>query len=173
MKILNKTPKKADETVMENYQYSIADMADILHQASSLYMASNIPVDYGTGEKYTAVEVHMLKYIVDHPGKTVTDLSLDWDKTKAAISQMTTKMEQKGLICKKAAPDSYKKQLYYATSKGLELNAEHLKYDSTVFAQTIDLLKETCSEDEINLCFHVLKEYSKARRKKHYRSSPL
>ena len=41
--------------------YSIADMADILHQASILYTASNIPTDYGTGEKYTSVEVHMLK----------------------------------------------------------------------------------------------------------------
>ena len=46
-----------------------AEMADILHQASMLYMASNFPIDYGTGTKYTSVEVHMLKYIIDHPGK--------------------------------------------------------------------------------------------------------
>ena len=36
-----------------------AEMADILHQASMLYMASNFPIDYGTGTKYTSVEVHM------------------------------------------------------------------------------------------------------------------
>lgn len=172
MKSSNKTSKKANDITMENYQQSIAEMADILHQASSLYMSANIPIDYGTGEKYTPVEVHMLKYIVDHPGKTVTDLSLEWDKTKAAISQMAKKMEQKGLICKKTAPDSFKKQLYYATPKGMELNEVHSKYDSYIFGKTIDLLKESCSEDEINLCFHVLKEYNKARRKKHYRSSP-
>lgn len=159
---------------MANYKdYSIADMADILHQASMLYMASNIPIDYGTGEIYTSVEVHMLKYIIDHPGKTVTELSQDWDKTKAAISMMTKKLEQKELICKKAAPDSFKKQLYYATPKGLELNEAHFQYDSVVFGKTINLLKETCSEEEIRLCFHVLNEYNKARRKKHYRSSPL
>lgn len=158
---------------MADYKnYSVTDMADILHQASMLYMASNLPIDYGTGEIYTAVEVHMLKYIIDHPGKTVTELSQDWDKTKAAISMMTKKLEQKELICKKAAPDSFKKQLYYATSKGMELNEAHLQYDSVVFGKTIDLLKETCSEEEIKLCFHVLNEYSKARRKKHYRSSP-
>lgn len=157
---------------MENHHYTIADMANILHQTSSLYMSSNIPIDYGTGDKYTAVEVHMLRYIIDHPGKTVTDLSREWDKTKAAISQMMKKLEEKELIRKEPAPDSDKKQLYYATPKGLTLNETHTNYDSVVFAQTIDLLKSTCSDEEIGVCFHVLEEYNKARRKKHYRSKP-
>lgn len=157
---------------MKNYRYTIADMADILHQASSLYMSSNLPIDYGTGDKYTSVEVHMLKYIIDHPGKTVTDLSREWDKTKAAISQMMKKLEEKELIRKEPAPDSDKKQLYFPSQKGLKLNETHANYDSVVFGQTISLLKDTCSEEEINLCFHVLEEYTKARRKKHYRSNP-
>lgn len=152
--------------------YAVAEMADILHQAASLYMTSNIPIDYGTGELYTSVEMHMLKYIIDHPGKNVTNLSLEWDKTKAAISQMLKKMEQKDLIYYKPAPDSYKKQLYYATAKGRELHKAHTDYDTRVFGKTIDLLRETCSDEEINLCFHVLQEYANARRKKHYRSSP-
>ena len=67
-----------------------AEMADILHQASMLYMASNFPIDYGTGTKYTSVEVHMLKYIIDHPGKTVTELSREWDRTKPAIPDVKT-----------------------------------------------------------------------------------
>ena len=157
---------------MATYDYSIADMADILHQTSSLYMASCIPIDYGTGETYTSVEVHMLKYIIDHPGKTATDLSREWDKSKPAISQMLKKLENKGLMRRGPAPDSDKKQLYYGTEKGQELNRTHMKYDSRVFAQTIDLLRETCSQEEILLCFHVLEEYNKARRKKHYRSNP-
>ena len=50
-------------------KHTISEKADIMHRSSSLYMASNIPIDYGTGEMYTPVEVHMLKYIKDHPGK--------------------------------------------------------------------------------------------------------
>ncbi len=153
--------------------YTTAQMADIMHQASMLYMASNIPIDYGTGSEYTPVEVHMLEYIIDHPGKTVTELSQDFDKTKAAISQMMKKMEDKKLITKKEAPDSRKKQLYYATPLGQELNAKHLDYDTVVFGETLKLLKETCSDQEIALCFHVLNEYTKARRKKHYHSEPV
>lgn len=72
----------------------------------------------------------------------------------------------------KNGPDSFKKQLYFATSKGIELNKAHQEYDAQVFGKTIELLRETCSEEEIELCFHVLREYNKARRKKHYRSYP-
>ncbi len=153
--------------------YSAADMADILHRASMLYTASNIPIDYGTGEKYTSVEVHMLKYIIDHPGKTVTDLSQEWDRSKAAISQMLKRMEEKGLITWRGAPDSKKKQLYFATPQGEQLNERHLEYDERVFGKTLELLGETCSQEEIAVCFHVLEEYTKARRKKHYHSDPM
>lgn len=103
---------------MTDYDYKIADMADILHQASMLYLSSNLPIDYGTGETYTSVEVHMLKYIVDHPGKTVTDLSLEWDKTKAAISMMMKKMEQKELLCRRMARTALKSNCILPRPRG-------------------------------------------------------
>lgn len=149
---------------------SAAKKADILHQASMLYMSSNIPIDYGTGVEYTSVEVHLLEYIVDHPGKTVTELSLDFDKTKAAISQMLKKIEEKGLIGHCEAPDSRKKQLYFATEQGRILNRVHLDYDERVFGETLELMKATCSDAEIETCFRVLEAFAAARRQKHYRS---
>lgn len=155
---------------MEKSKYEIIEMADILHQTSSLYLASNIPIDYGTGEKYTAVEVHTLKYIIDHPGKTNIELAKEWDKTKVAISLMLKKMEEKNLIYKENSLDNKKKQLYYATLKGIELNKAHLEYDAITFGNTMNFVKEICSDEEITTCFYVLEQYIKARRKKHYRS---
>ena len=137
-----------------------AEMADILHQASMLYMASNLPIDSGTGTKY----------IIDHPGKTVTALSREWDRTKPAISQMLKRMEQKGLISWTTEPGNNKKQLYHATEQGIQLHSAHTEYDMNVFGQTLDYLRETCSDEEIETCFHVLKEYTKARRRKHYQA---
>ena len=150
--------------------YTNADRADILHQASQLYMASNIPIDYGTGELFTPVEVHALKYIIDHPGKTVTELSRDWDKAKASVSQMMKKLEDKGLVTRLPAPDSRRKQLYAATDQGMALNELHRAYDERVFGTTLSPLFERHSEDEIDACFRMLNEYCLARRRKHYRS---
>ena len=149
-------------------KHTISEKADIMHRASSLYMASNIPIDYGTGEMYTPVEVHMLNYIKDHPGKNVTELSNEWDKTKAAISQMLKKMEQKNLIFKKKPINNFRKQCFFVTEKGQQLCECHEDYDTKVFGETLKMLKEFCTEDEINICFSVLEKYAEVRQKKHY-----
>lgn len=149
-------------------KHTISEKADIMHRASSLYMASNIPIDYGTGEMHTPVEAHMLKYIKDHPGKNVTELSNEWDKTKAAISQMLKKMEQKDLIYKENPADNFRKQCFFVTEKGHELYEYHENYDTKVFGETLRMLEELCTPDEIDTCFSVLEKYVKVRQKKHY-----
>ena len=149
-------------------KHTISEKADIMHRASSLYMASNIPIDYGTGEMYTPVEVHMLKYIKDHPGKNVTQLSVEWDKSKAAISQMLKKMEQKELIYKENPIDNFRKQYFFVTGKGLELCRYHEDYDTKVFGETLQMLEEICTDDEIDICFSVLEKYAEVRQKNHY-----
>ena len=149
-------------------KHTISEKADIMHRASSLYMASNIPIDYGTGEMYTPVEVHMLKYIQNYPGKHVTQLSVEWDNSKAAISQMLKKMEKKELIYKKNPTDNFRKQCFFVTEKGQELCRYHEKYDTKVFGETLRMLEELCTEDEIEVCFSILEKYVKVRQKKHY-----
>ena len=149
-------------------KHTISEKADIMHRASSLYMASNIPIDYGTGEMYTPVEVHMLKYIKDYPGKNVTQLSEEWDKSKAAISQMLKKMEQKELIYKENPINNFRKQCFFITAKGQKLCEYHEDYDTKVFGETLRMLQELCTEDEIEICFSVLEKYAKVRQKKHY-----
>lgn len=149
-------------------KYTIAEKADIMHRTASLYMASNIPIDYGTGQFYTPVEVHMLKYISDHPGKNVTELSIEWDKTKAAISLLLKKIEQKGLIYKENPSGNLRKQCFYITKKGKELCDYHRKYDTKVFGETLRILKEVCSDEEIDICFDVLEKYTTIRQQKHY-----
>lgn len=156
----------------ESAHIPAAEAADIMHQASSLYMSANMSRDYGDGKLYTATEVHMLEYIVSHPGKNVTQLSEEWDKTKAALSQMLKKLEQKDMIYHTNAQDNLRKQLYYATEYGLSLNQLHMAYDERVFGETLRRLREYCSEEEIETCFHVLKQYIKVIRAKHYRSRP-
>lgn len=56
--------------------------------------------DYGTGVPLTMIESHTLTYIDDHPGTTVTELTHFWHKTKGAISQIVTRLEQNGLVSK-------------------------------------------------------------------------
>lgn len=44
----------------------------------------------------------------------------------------------------------------------------HEKYDTKVFGETLRMLEELCTEDEIEVCFSILEKYVKVRQKKHY-----
>ena len=44
------------------------------------------------------VEAHLIKYIGEHPGTTVSDIAQDLNKTSSAASQMVKKLQTKGLI---------------------------------------------------------------------------
>ena len=50
--------------------------------------------EYGNGESYTATEVHFLKYVVENPGISAIELAHSWNKTRAAATQMLTKLER-------------------------------------------------------------------------------
>ena len=145
-------------------QLSIAEKADILHQTAQLYLSSSLPTDYGTGQLYTATEVHALKYIIEHDGKTAAELSLDWDISRAAVSQLMKKLEAKGLVQRRPYPGSRRKMLYLPTEAGLALNRCHTQYDTQVFGETLALLEARCPQADIECCFRVLEQYIQARR---------
>ena len=88
-------------------------------------------VDYGTGELYTSSEVHLVTRIEKNPGITVTKIAEDTLRTKSAVSQMVSKLEQKGLVVRAKNPQNTKQQLLYVTPKGLELSKCHQTYDDT------------------------------------------
>ena len=166
---LHRAPRP-ERTPME--QLSIAEKADILHQTAQLYLSSSQPTDYGTGQLYTATEVHALKYIIEHDGTTAAELSLDWDISRAAVSQLMKKLEAKGLVQRRPYPGSRRKMLYLPTEAGLALNRCHTQYDTQVFGETLALLEARCPQADIECCFRVLEQYIQARRQKHYNSRP-
>lgn len=147
-----------------NKHYDNVEAVDILHQVSNFYVSTKIPIDYGTGDLYTSVEVHMLKYIADHPGITVTELAIDYGKTKGAISQMLKKIEDKGLVYRKQDPTNDNRMLLYVTEKGELLDYVHRKYDMAAFGKSMNQVRKIYSEEEIDLAFNILETWLNIRR---------
>lgn len=145
--------------------YNNVEAVDILHQVSNFYISTKVPHDYGTGEAYTSVEVHTLKHIADHNGITVTEISRDYGKTKGAVSQILKKVEGKGLIYRKVDPENENRFHLYLTEKGKELDEAHRRYDEVGFGESMDLVRDEFSEDEIDTAFSVLECWLDIRRK--------
>ena len=63
------------------------------------------PLDYGTGELYSSAEVHSVLRIAEAPGITVTEISHLGGRTKSAVSQIVTRLENRGLVIRKKGPN--------------------------------------------------------------------
>lgn len=148
----------------ERKSYSNVEAVDILHQVSNLYISTKPPRDYGTGEEYTSVEVHMIKHIADNPGVTVTELARDYGKTKGAVSQILKKVEGKGLVLRESDPNNENRALLYLTEKGKFLDMAHRQYDQISFGESMDQVRNQFSESEVNTAFCVLEAWLDVRR---------
>lgn len=144
--------------------FTDVDAVDMLHQVANIYVNTKAPHDYGTGETYTAVEVHTLKRIADNCGTTVTELAKEYAKTKGAISQILKKLETKDLIYRKVADDNDNKYHLYLTDKGKQLDTAHRAYDQVSFGKSMDKVREQFSQEDINLSFSVLETWLEIRK---------
>lgn len=148
-------------------QYSNVEAVDILHMVANLYIATKSPRDYGTGENYTSVEVHTIKHIADNPGITVTEMARDYGKTKGAVSQILKKIEGKGLVYRKTDVENENKTHLYLTEKGEQLDAAHREFDQINSGESLNLVREQFSDEDINIAFHVLETWLDVRRDVH------
>lgn len=147
-----------------NKEYTNVEAVDILHQVANLYISTKVPQDYGTGQKYTSVEVHTLKHIADNPGITVTELARDYGKTKGAVSQILKKVEEKGLVYRETDPNNDNKFHLHLTEKGMVLDNAHRHYDEVSFGESMDPVREKFSDGDVNIAFRVMETWLDVRR---------
>jgi DNA-binding MarR family transcriptional regulator len=117
--------------------------------------------DYGSGELLNMIEIHLLTYIDQNPGITVSQLARMWNRTKGSISQQVKKLEMNGYIQKVKHDTNGKLILLYATPSGKKLSAEHMHYDIVDIMQTMRLLLRNCTMEEIDAFYRVIGEYIK------------
>ena len=117
--------------------------------------------DYGTGETINMVEVHILTVIEENPGITVTNVALEWNRTKGAVSQIIAKLEKRGLVMRKKETGNAKNVHLYVTDKGEHLSKAHKEYDIKELTWADNTLHKSFTAEEINLFYKVMQKYTK------------
>jgi DNA-binding MarR family transcriptional regulator len=116
--------------------------------------------DYGTGEIINMVEVHTLTLIEENPGITVTEVALEWNRTKGAVSQIITKLEKRDLIIRKKEAGNAKNVHLYVTDKGKLLSIAHKDYDIKELTRADKTLRNSFTTEEINVFYKVMQKYT-------------
>lgn len=139
---------------------TLSKHADLVYKFVSLYSDYMSDIhDYGVKASVNMLEAHVLTNIFDNPGINSTQLTQHWGKTKGAISQTVTKLEAKGYVRRGERPEKSRMVPLYATPKGEELAKAHKIYDVLDISDTMQKLKQSCTEDEIKGFYHVLEVY--------------
>ena len=142
----------------ERKKYDSYERSSIIEQMSALNALTEAR-DFGTGQKYYTVEIHIMSYIADHPGITVTELATAWNRTTGAVCQIIKKLEAKGLIYKEKANGNLKNIYLYVTEKGETLHKAHKKYDNQTYLSFYKKLQKHYSEEKIQELFEMMEKW--------------
>jgi len=114
--------------------------------------------NYGTGEFYTPLEVHTVSLIEDHPGISVTEIAQRTLRTKGAVSQIITRLEEKGLLRRERNSRNGRQFFLYVTDEGLRLSKLHKEYDNSHFSIILDDMIALYGLDFVEKYFQFMEE---------------
>ena len=137
-------------------KFSAFEISDLWERLAVMTPGAHGTYDYGTGEEYTALEVHLVSYIADHPNYTSSEIARDWNRTRGAISQIIQKLRKNGLVFGKPDPNNAKRILLFLTPKGKLLDAKHRETDESVWKGFLESLRAQYSQQQIDQTFTVL-----------------
>lgn len=149
---------KTKKTAIKNVKYDPYKMSTIIERMSALNTLTEAR-DFGTGEKYYTAEIHIMSYIADNPGITVTELARAWNRTKGAISQIIKKLEYKELVYRTKENGNHKNVCLYVTNKGMTLNNAHREYDNKTYAYFYEKLQAYYSGEKLQELFEMLEKW--------------
>lgn len=152
----------AKDVIQENVKYhELNSKANIIYKFVMNYSDYIKAVrDYGTGDIINMVELHTLTVIEENPGITVTEVSLEWNRTKGAVSQIIAKLEKRNFIIRKKEDGNARNVHLYATDKGKILSKAHKAYDIKELTWANKILQNSFTNKEIDAFYKVMKRYT-------------
>jgi len=128
------------------------ELISLYFQSMELFrILESIPRDFGSGDLLYKSEVHTLATIGYHPGINLTELSLEMNVSKSAISKFVKKLLDKNLIRKSMEKDNRKEVVFYLTQKGQIVFTGHEAFAKSTFSGIYELLNSLSQDENIFL----------------------
>ncbi|WP_250645536.1 MarR family winged helix-turn-helix transcriptional regulator [Salidesulfovibrio onnuriiensis] len=89
---------------------------------------SKLPFDFGVGIQIYPSEIHTVAALCEQGNMSITELARSSGVSKAAMSQLVSKLEKKGLVHREISPDNQSKQNVRPTELGRKAQEGHMKY---------------------------------------------
>ncbi len=134
---------------------AFSKMMDAFFEGSRVFNRyDKIPRKYGTDIELYRSEMHTLELIYKNEGITITGLANLTQKTKSAITQLTGRLEKKGMIKKLRNGEYYKEVNLILTESGKKSCIYHKALDEEKTRKAVRYLDNYSIED-IRKCYEI------------------
>lgn len=129
----------------------------LFHIMNSAIETERTPKDYGTGHLIYHSEINLLNAISQYPHLNAIDLADKMGVTRAAITQMAKRLEERGFIIRYAKAGNKKEKFFQLTEVAQAIKAGHDSYHQEANVQICAYLK-TLEEQEILIIMDFLNQ---------------
>ena len=141
---------------MNKEEQVIMGFRDLLNKMSSL----NKPKMEGSFNGYKSSEVHCIEYIEKNVDSNVTKLADSFYVTRGAISKLTKKLIEKGII-ESYQKEENKKEIYFRlTLQGKEINKVHEELHKE-FQERDKAVFEQITEEQFDIMLAFVEKYNR------------
>lgn len=119
----------------------------IIRLLNKVNQVNKIPRDYGTEHLLYPSEIHTIEAIKNHENVNASELSTILGITNGAITQIVTKLKQKGLVEQYHTLNNKKEVYYCLTTQGTVAHLGHAKYHEESYKELNQYI-ESLSEEE-------------------------
>lgn len=107
----------------------------------------NSLISFDGTEPLNTAAIHLIDVIGKHPDYNATQIAEVLGNTKGAVSQMTAKLEHKGLIKKQKSGSNEKELTFLLTESGRRVFDGHEKLHAELYRRLEEILGEFSAED--------------------------
>lgn len=107
--------------------------------------------EYAPGEMLSMREAHFIQAVGLSDEPTMSEMARRLDVTQGAVTQMASRLEDKGFIFRSKASGDKRQTAVTLSEKGRQLCSAHVQYDMERYAAISNWLGEF-SDEELALC---------------------
>ncbi|BCZ45714.1 MarR family transcriptional regulator [Clostridium gelidum] len=141
---------------MKKEEQVMMGLRDLLNKMASL----NKSKMKDSFKDYKSSEVHCIEYIGGNVDSNVTKLAESFYVTRGAISKLSRKLIEKGIIESYQKPDNKKEIYFRLTTQGEEINKIHKKLHKE-FQERDKVVFEQITEEQFDSMIRFVEKYSK------------
>jgi len=138
-----------EEQVIKNYR----DLFNKMVWLNEIKMKENL-------KGYSPSEVHCIEYIGKNANPNVTKLADSFYMTRGAITKMTRKLMEKGVIESFQKPDNKKEVCFRLTSKGKSVHETHEKLHAE-FRERDNAVFERITDEQFDVMLDFAERYNR------------